>query len=73
MRMCCNNRARLSHDAACAGVATATVRELFDFVTDPTIGVHNIEACLDRLIALADERAAGGAECVPRRSADRRA
>ena len=46
------------------GVATATVRELFDFVTDPTIGAHNIEACLDRLIALADERAAGGAECV---------
>lgn len=45
------------------------MRELFDFVTDPTIGVHNIEACLDRLIALADERAAGGAECVHCRSA----
>ena len=47
------------------------MRELFDFVTDPTIGVHNIEACLDRLIALADERAAGGAECVHRRSVGR--
>ena len=45
------------------------MRELFDFVTDPTIGVHNIEACLDRLIALADERAAGGAECVHCRAA----
>ena len=47
------------------------MRELFDFVTDPTIGVHNIEACLDRLIALADERAAGDAECVHRRSVGR--
>ena len=49
------------------------MRELFDFVTDPAIGAHNIEACLDRLIALADERAAGGAECVRHRSADSRA
>jgi hypothetical protein len=44
-------------------VATATGRELFDFVTDPTIGTHNIEACLDRLIAVADERAASGVKC----------
>lgn len=42
------------------------MRELFDFVTDPTIGAHNIDACLDRLIALADERAAGGTEYVQR-------
>jgi hypothetical protein len=49
-------------------VATATERELFDFVTDPTIGPHNIEACLDRLIAVADERAASGVKCVRRGS-----
>ncbi len=47
-----------------AGVATATERELFDFVTDPTIGPHNIEACLDRLIAVATERAESGTQCV---------
>ena len=50
-----------------SGVATATERELFDFVTDPTIGAHNIDACLDRLIAAADERAANGGGCVGER------
>ena len=47
------------------GVATATERELFDFVTDPTISDANVDACLDRLIAAADARAAEGpAGCV---------
>ena len=47
-----------------AGVATATDRELFDFVTDPAIGPHNIDACLDKLIASACERAASDFVCV---------
>lgn len=42
------------------GVATATERELFEFVTDPTVSDANVDACLDRLIAVADARAAGG-------------
>jgi len=46
------------------GVATATERELFDFVTDPAVGPHNMEACLDRLIAAADARAASGQGCA---------
>ena len=54
----------LTRPAPRAGVATATERELFDFVTDPAIGAHNIEACLDRLIAVADARAASGVEYV---------
>ena len=46
------------------GVATATERELFDFVTDPTISDANVDACLDRLSAAADARAAEGPGCV---------
>ncbi|KAG8337601.1 Serine/threonine-protein kinase RIO1 [Homalodisca vitripennis] len=37
-------------------VATMTVRELFDFVTDPTITDKNMEDCLDRLSELAASR-----------------
>jgi RIO kinase 1 len=51
------------------GVATATERELFDFVTDPAIGPTTIEACLDRLIAAADARAASGEGCARKRRA----
>ena len=45
------------------GIATATERELFDFVTDPAIGPHNIEACINHLISLANERAVSGEGC----------
>ncbi|XP_054286309.1 serine/threonine-protein kinase RIO1-like [Macrosteles quadrilineatus] len=37
-------------------VATMTVKELFDFVTDPTITEKNMESCLDRLSELAATR-----------------
>lgn len=53
------------------GVATATDRELFDFVTDPSIGPHNIDACLDKLIASACERAASDIPCASRMGACR--
>lgn len=36
-----------------AGVATLTMRELFDFVVDPSINNSNIEAALDQLRAVA--------------------
>jgi RIO kinase 1 len=36
-----------------AGVATLTVRELFDFAVDPTIGPDTIDAELDRLMEVA--------------------
>ena len=35
-----------------------TVKELFDFVTDPTIKEGNIEECLDRLMEIASQRPA---------------
>ena len=35
-----------------AGVATLTMRELFDFVVDPTITNDNLDATLDHLRAL---------------------
>ena len=34
------------------GVATLTMRELFDFVVDPTITNDNLDATLDHLRAL---------------------
>lgn len=30
-------------------VATLTIKSLFDFLTDPTITLDNMEICLDRL------------------------
>ncbi|CAL8466744.1 g6280 [Coccomyxa elongata] len=41
-----------------AGVATLTVRELFDFVVDPNINAGNIEAAVDALIKVASSRPA---------------
>lgn len=38
-------------------VATLTMRELFDFVVDPSIDHTNIDAALDTLRALAGRRA----------------
>ncbi|KAK5604440.1 Serine/threonine-protein kinase RIO1 [Crenichthys baileyi] len=40
------------------GVAVMTVRELFDFVTDPSITSRNIEQYLDKAIVIAAERTA---------------
>ncbi len=37
----------------CTGVATLTVRELFDFAVDPTITDDNIDAVLDKLMETA--------------------
>lgn len=42
--------------SASAGVPTASVRHLFEFVTDPAINEGNIEQCRERLWELADER-----------------
>ena len=39
-----------------AGVATLTVRELFDFVVDPHINPGNIDAAVDALICVASSR-----------------
>ena len=36
-----------------AGVATLTVRELFDFVTDPAVNDGNLDATLERLMEVA--------------------
>lgn len=36
-----------------AGVATLTVRELFDFAVDPTINNSNMDAALERLMTVA--------------------
>lgn len=41
-----------------AGVATLTVRELFDFVVDPHINPGNIDAAVDALIRVASSRPA---------------
>ncbi|KAH9644148.1 hypothetical protein HF086_010363 [Spodoptera exigua] len=38
------------------GIATLTVKELFDFITDSTINESNLEACLDKLSAKAAQR-----------------
>lgn len=38
------------------GVATMLVKELFDFITDPTVTEANMEAYLDRISAQAAER-----------------
>ncbi|XP_076600946.1 serine/threonine-protein kinase RIO1 [Chaetodon auriga] len=38
------------------GVAVMTVRELFDFITDPSITCHNIDQYLDKAMAIAAER-----------------
>uniref|UniRef100_A0A667Z076 Serine/threonine-protein kinase RIO1 n=1 Tax=Myripristis murdjan TaxID=586833 RepID=A0A667Z076_9TELE len=40
------------------GVAVMTVRELFDFVTDPSITCHNIDLYLDKVMQVAAERTA---------------
>ncbi|KAM3604043.1 uncharacterized protein V6R79_005645 [Siganus canaliculatus] len=40
------------------GVAVMTVRELFDFITDPSITCHNIEPYLDKVMVTAAERTA---------------
>ncbi|KAM4728658.1 serine/threonine-protein kinase RIO1 [Anableps anableps] len=40
------------------GVAVMTVRELFDFITDPSITSSNIEQYLDKAMAIAAERTA---------------
>lgn len=37
-------------------VATLTIRELFDFITDPTINENNFEDCLDKLSEKAASR-----------------
>jgi len=42
------------------GVCTMTLKELFDFVVDPTINQENIEDYLDRMAELAAERNAKG-------------
>ena len=41
------------------GVATLTVRELFDFATDPNIDETNIDAALDKLMEVACSRPIG--------------
>ncbi|XP_007541268.1 serine/threonine-protein kinase RIO1 [Poecilia formosa] len=40
------------------GVAAMTVRELFDFITDPAVSSGNIEAYLDKAMATAAQRTA---------------
>ncbi|KAJ9505768.1 hypothetical protein QJQ45_006441 [Haematococcus lacustris] len=44
------------------GIATLTVRELFDFAVDPNIADEQLDAALDRLIELAASRPAGSVE-----------
>ncbi|KAG8230324.1 hypothetical protein J437_LFUL000595 [Ladona fulva] len=43
-------------------VAVMTVRELFDFVTDPTINSNNMDECLDKLSEKASNRPIGDVE-----------
>ncbi|XP_071347740.1 serine/threonine-protein kinase RIO1 [Trachinotus anak] len=38
------------------GVAVMTVRELFDFITDPSINCHNIDQYLEKAMMIAAER-----------------
>ncbi|CAH1638819.1 unnamed protein product [Spodoptera littoralis] len=38
------------------GLATLTVKELFDFITDSTINEDNLEACLNKLTEMAAQR-----------------
>ncbi|XP_054452128.1 serine/threonine-protein kinase RIO1 [Anoplopoma fimbria] len=38
------------------GVAVMTVRELFDFITDPSITCHNIDQYLEKAMVIASER-----------------
>ncbi|XP_036940381.1 serine/threonine-protein kinase RIO1 [Acanthopagrus latus] len=38
------------------GVAVMTVRELFDFITDPSINCHNIDQYLEKVMVIAAER-----------------
>ncbi|XP_068196095.1 serine/threonine-protein kinase RIO1 [Antennarius striatus] len=38
------------------GVAVMTVRELFDFITDPSITAHNMDPYLEKAMAMAAER-----------------
>lgn len=38
------------------GVATMTTKQLFDFITDPTINEENMEECLDKLSEQSAER-----------------
>ncbi|XP_070775065.1 serine/threonine-protein kinase RIO1 isoform X3 [Enoplosus armatus] len=38
------------------GVAVMTVRELFDFITDPSITCHNIDQYLEKVMVIAAER-----------------
>ncbi|XP_041804274.1 serine/threonine-protein kinase RIO1 isoform X2 [Chelmon rostratus] len=38
------------------GVAVMTVRELFDFITDPSITCHNMDQYLEKAMAIAAER-----------------
>lgn len=37
------------------GIPTLTLRELFDFVTDPTVIESNSEEALDKLIAISEK------------------
>ncbi|XP_019966661.2 serine/threonine-protein kinase RIO1 isoform X1 [Paralichthys olivaceus] len=49
---CCNvNEFFVKH-----GVAVMTVRELFDFITDPSITCHNIDQYLEKAMVIAAER-----------------
>lgn len=38
------------------GVATMGIKQLFDFITDPTVNESNIEKCLEKLSEQAAER-----------------
>lgn len=38
------------------GVATMGIKQLFDFITDPTINENNMDDCLDKLSEQAAER-----------------
>ncbi|KAM3836153.1 serine/threonine-protein kinase RIO1-like, partial [Diretmus argenteus] len=40
------------------GVAVMTVRELFDFITDPSVTSHNINLYLEKAMAISAERTA---------------
>ena len=48
------------------GVATLTVRELFDFVVDPGITEDNLDAALDNLMEMAGRWVWGGQAGVGR-------
>ena len=48
-------RPRHTDELCVTGVPTLTLRELFDFVTDPTVTKENVHRTLDKLLEIAEQ------------------